>query len=90
MNGAGESPARQEGMKMKVDPRLRAVIGIWSIYFINCSNDTVKFRIHNKIVKAWIESKTYVFVIEDYDLHIRAYGTDIVNYCTAIQKMLEG
>ena len=74
---------------MTVNPMLRAVIWIWSAYFINCLNDVVKFRINNKIVKVWIERKTYVFYVEDYNFYISAYGTDVVNYCQIIQKMLE-
>lgn len=75
---------------MKLNPMLRAVTGIWSNYFINYSNDAVKFRINNKTVRVWTEQRTYAFLIEDYDFYIRALGTDVVKYCQSIQKMLEG
>lgn len=67
---------------------LRAVIGIWSDYFINKGDQHIKFRINNKVVKVWIDKDIYCFFIEDHDFYIRAYGPDIVKYCRIIQKML--
>ena len=72
-----------------ISPMLRAVIGIWSEWFINHSNNVLKFRINNKIVKVWVEKKIYVFFIEDYDFYIRAYSPDVVSHCQNIKRMLE-
>lgn len=69
--------------------KLHAVIGIWSNYFINKRDYLIKFRINNKMVIVQVDREAYTFFIEDYDLYIKAHGTDIVKYCLLIQKMLE-
>lgn len=69
---------------------LRAVIGIWSEYFINRSNKVLKFRINNYLIKVWAGRNSYIFYVEDANIYISAHGHDVVKYCRMVHKMIEG
>lgn len=72
-----------------LNDKLRAVIGIWSEFFINHSHNILKFNINNTIVQVFLDNGSYIFIVEDYDLYIQTMGADVVKYCRAIKKMLE-
>lgn len=72
-----------------LNDKLRAVIGIWSDFFINHSHNILKFNINNTIVQVMLDNGSYIFIVEDYDLYIQTMGVDVVKYCRAIKKMLE-
>lgn len=72
-----------------LNDKLRAVIGIWSEFFINHSHNILKFNINNTIVQVMLDNGSYIFIVEDYDLYIQTMGVDVVKYCRAIKKMLE-
>lgn len=72
-----------------LNDKLRAVIGIWSEFFINHSHNILKFNINNTIVQVSLDNGSYIFIVEDYDLYIQTMGVDVVKYCRAIKKMLE-
>lgn len=72
-----------------LNDKLRAVIGIWSEFYINHSHNVLKFNINNTLVQVLLDNGAYVFIIADYDFYIQTLGPDIVMYCRAIRKMLE-
>ena len=72
-----------------LNDKLRAVIGIWSEFFINHSHNILKFNINNTIVQVLLDNGSYIFIVEDYDFYIQTMGVDVVKYCRAIKKMLE-
>ena len=68
---------------------LRAVIGIWSAYFINHSDFYVKFRIGDSNVIVWQKDDRILFWVNKIGTVINCKFENIIHLCQMIRLFLE-
>lgn len=77
---------------MNLSDEIKAVIGIWSEYFINRINSSAKFKIHKCMVYTYIHDDRVWFYISHKDgssMNASCTRENLLSTCRRLRKMME-
>lgn len=77
---------------MSISDEIKAVIGIWSEFFINRINDSAKFKINKNMVYVYKDNDRIWFYISYKDrtsMNASCTRENLFSACSHLRKMLE-